>query len=98
MRCSSSRRGRERAGGRTDSLIETDGRWTMQPARAVLPGARRLSLSKLYGRDWPLALMSRDRNSEAMKFIQPDLFHCPGFPIRQYNAFTDKVGLRLLEL
>jgi hypothetical protein len=57
-----------------------------------------LWLSKFYGRNGPLAFMSRDGNPKAVQFIQPNFFHCPGFAIGQYDAFADKVGLRLLEL
>ena len=58
----------------------------------------RLWLSKFYGRDGPLAFVSRDGNPKAVEFIQPNFFHCPGFAIGQYDAFADKLGLRLLEL
>ena len=42
--------------------------------------------------------MSRDGNSKAVQFVQPNFFHCSGFAIRQYDAFADKLGLRLVEL
>jgi len=42
--------------------------------------------------------VSGDGNTEAVEFIQANLFHCPGFSVGQYDAFSDKIGLRLLEL
>jgi hypothetical protein len=63
-----------------------------------LDRARPLSFCKFYSRDRPLALMASDGNPKAVKFIQPNFFNCPGFSIGQYDAFPDKVGLRLLEL
>lgn len=62
------------------------------------PAPPRLSLSKLYSRHGPLAFVSRDGNPKAVEFVQPNFFHGPGFAIGQYNAFADKVGLRLLVL
>src|SRR4030095_1113694 len=64
------------------------------------PGASRgwLSLRELYGRNGPLAFVSCDGNPKAVELIEPNFFHCPGFAIGQYDAFADKLGLRLLEL
>ena len=56
-----------------------------------------LSLDKFYGRDWPLALMAGDGNSQTVEFIEPNFFHCPGFAIGQYDAFAGQLCLRLLE-
>jgi hypothetical protein len=39
-----------------------------------------------------------DRDSQAVKFIKPDVVNRSGFSVREYHGLTDKLGLRFLEL
>jgi len=38
--------------------------------------------------------MAGDGNAQTVEFIEPNFFHCPGFAIGQYDAFTGQVCLR----
>ena len=57
-----------------------------------------LFLIQFYRRDWLLAIMTFDRNSEAVEFIKPNHVHRSRRAIGQYDRFTNKLGLRQLEI
>jgi len=56
-----------------------------------------LALGKFDGRDRPLAIVAPDRDSKAVQFVKPNVFHRPGLPIGEDHGFADKLGLGLLE-
>lgn len=56
-----------------------------------------LRLSKLYGRDRPLAVVALDRNSQAVQLVKPDMFDSSRLSISQDDRFADQLVLRLFE-
>jgi hypothetical protein len=38
-----------------------------------------------------------DGDPKAMGFIKPNLLDRPGFPVGEYDGFSDELGLRVLE-
>lgn len=54
-------------------------------------------LLEFYGRDRPLSIVSLDRDSHAVKFVQPNIRNCPGFSIGENDSFPDKFRLHLPE-
>ena len=53
------------------------------------------ALLEFNGRDRPLSVMSIDRDSHAVKFVQPDIRNCPGFSIGKNDSFPDKFRLHV---
>jgi hypothetical protein len=66
----------------------------------VIPGHRcssRRILREFDGRDWPLSIVTLDRNSEAVEFVEPYVFDRPGYSISQDDSFANKLSLSLIE-
>ena len=55
------------------------------------------TLLHFYGRDWPLAIVPLDGDSQAVKLIQPDTLDRSGFPVRENDGFSDERRLRVPE-
>jgi hypothetical protein len=56
-----------------------------------------LALGKFDGRDRPLAIVAADRDSKAVQFVKPNVFHRPRLSVGEDHGFADKLGLGLLE-
>jgi len=41
--------------------------------------------------------MSPDRDSQAVKFVEPDAIDGPGFSVSKDDSFPDKLSLRFFE-
>jgi hypothetical protein len=54
-------------------------------------------LRELDGGDRPLTIVSSDRDSQTVQFIEPDVLHRPGFAVGENHGLADKFSLRLLE-
>jgi hypothetical protein len=53
-------------------------------------------LRQLDGRNRPFAFVTPNRNAQSVQFIEPNEFNGPGFPVTQYDGFTDKLGFCLV--
>jgi hypothetical protein len=60
-------------------------------------GFLEVPLCQLYGRNWPLALMTPDRNTQAVEFIEPEVVDGARLSIGQDDAFAHKLRLGLVE-
>jgi hypothetical protein len=85
--------------------LKTDGLGAPR-AGAVISGANlalgaeffnTLVLRELDGGDRPLSIVAGDGNSQAVKFVKPDVLHRSGLSIHQNDGLADKFGLRLFE-
>jgi hypothetical protein len=65
-----------------------------KPSRLNPVSAR---LRELDGGDRPLTIVSSDRDSQTVRFIEPNVLHRPGFAIGEDYGLADKFSLRLLE-
>src|SRR6185295_14400190 len=49
------------------------------------------------GRDWPVALMASNRNSETVEFIEKKPVHHSSLSVSQKHGFANKLGLSPFE-
>jgi hypothetical protein len=56
-----------------------------------------LALRELDGRDRPFSVVADDGDSQAMKFVKPDVLNCSGLTVHEDHGLADKLGLRLFE-
>lgn len=56
-----------------------------------------LALGKFDGRDRPLAIVAPDRDSKAVQFVKPNVFHRPGLSIGEDHGLADQLSPGLLE-
>ncbi len=55
------------------------------------------ALLDFYGRDWPLSIMSLDRDSQTVKFVQPNTLNRSGLPVGENDGLPDELSLRVPE-
>jgi hypothetical protein len=56
-----------------------------------------LAFNQFYRRDRPLAVVTSDRDAQAVKFIQPNMVYRPSLSVGQDDGFADNLGLSLAE-
>jgi hypothetical protein len=56
-----------------------------------------LPLCKFDGRDGPLAIMARDRNSQTVHLVEPNVLYRTGLAIGEDHGLADKLRLSLIE-
>lgn len=54
-------------------------------------------LLKFDGRDRPLSVVTGNRNSQAVHFVEPNSLHRAGFSVRENHGFAYKLSLGLCE-
>jgi hypothetical protein len=52
---------------------------------------------QLYGRDWPLSVVTLDRDSQAVKFVQPNILNRSGLSVGEDDGFADELRLHVPE-
>jgi hypothetical protein len=55
------------------------------------------ALRDFEGRDRPLAIVTSDGNSQAVKFVKPYALDRPGFSVGKHHGSAEELRLRLLE-
>jgi hypothetical protein len=54
-------------------------------------------LLELDGRDRPFSIVAPDRDSQAVKLVQPDIVNRSGLSVAENDGFADQFGLRVPE-
>jgi hypothetical protein len=57
----------------------------------------RLALRKFNGGDRPLPIMALDRDSQSVKFVEPDVLYRARLSVREDHGLSDKLRASLLE-
>ena len=55
------------------------------------------ALCKFDGRDWPLAIVAPDRDSQTVMLVKPNLLHGPRLSIGEDDGLADKLRPGLIE-
>ena len=69
------------------------------PAAKACSGLRQFlgALLELYGRDWPLSVVTLERDSQAVKFVQPNILDRSGLSVGENDGFADELRLHVAE-
>jgi hypothetical protein len=87
-----------RSAGPRDDLRRRDrSNQTVYTALRPFGGAKGLALRKFNGGNRPLPIMALDRDSQAVKFVKPDVFYRAGLSVCEDHGPSDQLRASLLE-